>query len=263
MIGAWTHWAPAWAANLLQAATRWSFTTDAGQGRSVDRPGCKAVADVSDACRGDAVVTMLANDFRGEEDRPWEQAVSSTACRRARCMFPRARSASALSKKSQCAQAKAASASSPPTVFGRPDVAAAGQLFIVVAGQPSAVEPHHRSSKRSARIRSSSRKHPRIANLVKLSGNFLIASAIEALGEAMRWSARASDRASISSFSHRPCFRRPRLQDLWRTDCFGNIQTGRIRGTPRLQGHSVDHRANAADDLRVPMPLASCCATGC
>ena len=38
-------------------------------------------------------------------------------------------------------------------------------------------------------------------------------------------------------------------------DCFGNIQTGRIRGT--LGYKDIQLTLAAADDLRVPMPLAS------
>jgi 3-hydroxyisobutyrate dehydrogenase-like beta-hydroxyacid dehydrogenase len=70
-------------------------------------------------------------------------------------------------------------------VFGRPEAAAAGQLVIVAGGAPHVLETckplfdaiGHRTYVMSDR--------PEAANLVKLSGNFLIASVIEALGEAM------------------------------------------------------------------------------
>ncbi|KZC18267.1 oxidoreductase [Rhodanobacter sp. FW510-R12] len=69
-------------------------------------------------------------------------------------------------------------------VFGRPDVAAAAKLNIVVAGKPAAVE----------RVRSlleamGSRlwplgEAPERANVVKIAGNFMLASAIESMAEA-------------------------------------------------------------------------------
>jgi 3-hydroxyisobutyrate dehydrogenase and related beta-hydroxyacid dehydrogenases len=68
-------------------------------------------------------------------------------------------------------------------VFGRPEAAAAGQLWITVAGEQAA----------KARIRPildvlgqgtyDFGDEPYRANIVKVSGNFLIASAMEALGE--------------------------------------------------------------------------------
>ena len=70
-------------------------------------------------------------------------------------------------------------------VFGRPDAAEAGKLFVVVAGEPSAVE-HAKPllEALSQRIFVIGDK-PEMATVVKLSGNFLLASVIESLGEAI------------------------------------------------------------------------------
>ena len=115
----------------------------------------------------------------------------------------------ALSEKIPSAHAKAGQRFVAAPVFGRPDVAAAGQLFIVAAGQPSAVEaasPLFQTIGQKTFVVSET---PRIANLVKLSGNFLIASAISS-ARPWRWSARAvSTGDSISSFPHRPCSTSP------------------------------------------------------
>src|SRR5439155_1539361 len=70
-------------------------------------------------------------------------------------------------------------------VFGRPEAAAAAKLFIVVAGAPDAVRicsPLFEAMGQKTLVVSN---EPPAANLVKLSGNFLTASVIEALGEAM------------------------------------------------------------------------------
>jgi 3-hydroxyisobutyrate dehydrogenase-like beta-hydroxyacid dehydrogenase len=70
-------------------------------------------------------------------------------------------------------------------VFGRPDVAAAGQLFVIAAGGRdilAAVAPLFDAIGQKTFVVSGT---PKAANLVKLSGNFLIASVIESLGEAM------------------------------------------------------------------------------
>src|SRR5438552_108946 len=68
-------------------------------------------------------------------------------------------------------------------VFGRPDAAAARKLFIVAAGPDAALDRcqplFDAVGQRTFRIGAA----PRLANVVKLSGNFLIASIIESLGE--------------------------------------------------------------------------------
>ena len=69
-------------------------------------------------------------------------------------------------------------------VFGRPDAAAAGKLHIVVAGDPASIARVQPLSMRWARRRGSSGAEPYRANVVKLAGNFMIASAIETMGEA-------------------------------------------------------------------------------
>jgi 3-hydroxyisobutyrate dehydrogenase-like beta-hydroxyacid dehydrogenase len=70
-------------------------------------------------------------------------------------------------------------------VFGRPDVAASGKLNVVVAGESAALE------RVLPLLESIGQKvwpvgaEPERANVVKLAGNFMIASAIEAMGEAV------------------------------------------------------------------------------
>jgi len=70
-------------------------------------------------------------------------------------------------------------------VFGRPDAAAAGSLFLVAAGPAEVFETiapyRERLGQRSFLLG----EQPEQANLVKLSGNYLIATVIESLGEAM------------------------------------------------------------------------------
>ena len=70
-------------------------------------------------------------------------------------------------------------------VFGRPEAAAAAKLFIAAAGDPSVLErcqPIFDSVGQRTFVIGPS---PEMANVVKLSGNFLISSVIESLGEAV------------------------------------------------------------------------------
>jgi 3-hydroxyisobutyrate dehydrogenase-like beta-hydroxyacid dehydrogenase len=76
-------------------------------------------------------------------------------------------------------------------VFGRPEAAAAAKLFVVAAGESATVQgvsPVFDAIGQRTFVVS---EEPKAANLVKLSGNFLIASVIESLGEAMALVAKA------------------------------------------------------------------------
>ena len=70
-------------------------------------------------------------------------------------------------------------------VFGRPDAAAVGKLFLVAAGLPQIVDRlrpvFEVVGQRTFVVAEQAEK----ANIIKLSGNFLIAAVIESLGEAM------------------------------------------------------------------------------
>ena len=69
-------------------------------------------------------------------------------------------------------------------VFGRPDAAAAAQLWVVAAGRAADVARCTPIFSAVARGSSVVGEEPSMANVVKLAGNFLIASMIEALSEA-------------------------------------------------------------------------------
>ena len=70
-------------------------------------------------------------------------------------------------------------------VFGRPPAAQAGKLYVVAAGAPHHLdlcEPLFAAiGQRTFRVGST----PSAANLLKLSGNFMIMAAVEAMAEAM------------------------------------------------------------------------------
>jgi 3-hydroxyisobutyrate dehydrogenase-like beta-hydroxyacid dehydrogenase len=70
-------------------------------------------------------------------------------------------------------------------VFGRPEAAEAGKLFIVAAGDQSVVERYKPLLETLGQRVFVVGDKPEVANVVKLSGSFLIASLIESLGEAI------------------------------------------------------------------------------
>ena len=70
-------------------------------------------------------------------------------------------------------------------VFGRPEAAAAAKLFVAAAGDANAIERCRPIFDAVGQRTFVVGPNPEMANVLKLSGNFLIFSAIESLGEAV------------------------------------------------------------------------------
>jgi 3-hydroxyisobutyrate dehydrogenase-like beta-hydroxyacid dehydrogenase len=162
----------------------------------------------------------------------------------------------ALSERLDSAHTKAGQRFVAAPVFGRPDVAAAGQLFVVAAGAPDTVEAaaplFNAIGKRTFVVSET----PKAANLVKLSGNFLIASVIESLGEALALVAKSGvDRLQYLDILTSTLFNAPVYKTYG-----GLIADGKFEpaGFAAILGQKdIRLTLAAAEDLRVPMPLAS------
>ena len=91
----------------------------------------------------------------------------------------------ALAKRLTAAHAEAGQSFVTAPVFGRPEAAAAAKLFVVAAGAPDAVQSAAPLFDAIGQRTFVVAEEPTAASMIKLSGNFLIASVIESLGEAM------------------------------------------------------------------------------
>jgi 3-hydroxyisobutyrate dehydrogenase-like beta-hydroxyacid dehydrogenase len=141
-------------------------------------------------------------------------------------------------------------------VFGRPEAAEAGQLFVVAAGDPAAVKEAGPVFEAIGQRTFAVSEEPKAANLVKLSGNFLIASVIEALGEAMALVGKQGiDRKAYLEILTSTLFNAP----IYKT--YGALIAER-RFEPAgfaapLGQKDIRLALAAAESLRVPMPIAS------
>jgi 3-hydroxyisobutyrate dehydrogenase-like beta-hydroxyacid dehydrogenase len=161
-----------------------------------------------------------------------------------------------LSERLAAAHAAAGRGFVAATVFGRPEAAAAAKLFVVVAGAPDAIDVclplFEAVGQRTFRFGD----EPPIANLVKLSGNFLLAAAIEALGEATALVAKAGvDRRRYVDLLTATLFAAPAYKTYG-----GLIAEERFEPAgfaAPLGAKDIRLTLAAAEGLRVPMPLAS------
>ena len=217
--------------------------------------GAKAVASVPETCGGDAVITMLANDDAVESVvfgeggilenlRPGVIHVSSSSI------------SVALSEKLAAAHADAGQRFVAAPVFGRPDAAAAGQVAVVAAGAPdavSAVRPLLDAIGKSTFVVSET---PKLANLVKLSGNFMLASVIETLGEAIALVGKAGlDRRQYLDFLTSTLFTAPVYKTYGDLIVRGKFEPAAFAAP--LGHKDIRFALAAAHDLRVSMPLAA------
>jgi 3-hydroxyisobutyrate dehydrogenase-like beta-hydroxyacid dehydrogenase len=244
------------AGNLLKAGHDVSiYNRTAGKTENLVRMGAKAPGEISAVCASDAVMTMLANDEAVESVVFGNSGVLQSLPKNAVHVSCSTISV-ALSQRLAAAHEAAAQNFLAAPVFGRPDAAVAGKLFVVVGGAADVIKtcmPLLEAIGQKTFVMSD---RPEAANLVKLSGNFLIASVIEALGEAMALIGKGGvDRQKYLELLTSTLFNAPVYKTYG-----GLIVEGKFQppGFAALLGQKDIHLAlAAANTLRVPMPLAS------
>jgi len=174
------------AANLIKAGHELSvYNRTAEKAAKLVALGARLSPTPADAARGaEAVVTMVADDKALEAVVFGPSGFLSTLPHGAVHVSASTISV-AIAEKLTEAHHSASQYFVAAPVFGRPDAAAAAKLYVAAAGAPEAlarVQPIFAAIGQRTFLLSD---QPSAANLVKLSGNFLIASVIESLGEAV------------------------------------------------------------------------------
>ena len=217
--------------------------------------GAKYAAKIADACQGDAVITMLADDAALESivfadggvlQSLWKTAIhisSSTV-------------SVALSERLTDAHTKAGQRFASAPVFGRPEAAAAAKLFVAAAGAPDTLDACNPIFDAIGQKTFRFGDKPSLANLVKLSGNFLIASVIESLSEAMALVSKGGiDQHRYLDFLTSTLFNAP----VYKT--YGGLIADKKFTPPGFVAplglKDVRLTLAAGESLRVPLPLAS------
>lgn len=178
------HMGEAMARNLLKAGHRvTAYNRTRGKAESLEKDGAKVADTPADTCRGEAVITMLADDAAVEAVVFGEDGMLG-ALGRDHLHISMSTISVALSDRLAAAHEKAGQGYIAAPVLGRPEAAAAAKLFILPAGQPALIERARLLFEAMGQKSFMVGDRPSDANLVKLSANFLIAAMIECLGEA-------------------------------------------------------------------------------
>jgi 3-hydroxyisobutyrate dehydrogenase-like beta-hydroxyacid dehydrogenase len=250
------HMGAAMAGSLLQAGhelTVYNRTPSKAQGL-MDQ-GAHLAARLADACQGDAVITMLADDGAVEGVVFSEEGVLQSLGERTIHVSMSTISV-ALCERLASVHSTAGHRFVAAPVFGRPDVAVQGKLFILAAGEPNVIDAcmplFNAMGQKIFRIG----EVPQAANLVKLSGNFLIASVMEALSEAMALIRKAGiDPHQYFEVLTSTLFTGPVFTKYGGLIARQEYQPAGFAAP--LGEKDIRLTLAAAESLRVPMPLAS------
>jgi 3-hydroxyisobutyrate dehydrogenase-like beta-hydroxyacid dehydrogenase len=250
------HMGSAMAANLLKAGHEVTvFNRNPERRAPLVALGAQEASLLAEACRGEVVITMLADDGAVADTVFAKYGLIANLARNAIHVSMSTISV-ALSKRLAQAHREAGQRYLAAPVFGRPDMAAAAKLFIVAAGDAAAIDVcmplFDALGQKTTRLGA----EPSAANLVKLSGNFLIAAVIEALGEAIALVGKAGiDRRTYADFLASTIFPAPAYRVYGSLIAEGSFEPAAFAAP--LGYKDIQLGLAAAESLRVPMPLAS------
>jgi 3-hydroxyisobutyrate dehydrogenase-like beta-hydroxyacid dehydrogenase len=244
------------AANLLKAGHELTvYNRTRAKAEALISEGAKVAHRPADACRGDAVITMLANDDAVENVVYGDGGVLASLSKGAIHISSSTISV-ALSARMAADHAQKGQRYVAAPVFGRPEAAAAAKLFVVAAGSPDAVKTVMPVFDAIGQKTFTVSEDAPAANIIKLSGNFLIAAVIESLGEAMALVGKAGiDKHQYLDILTSTLFGAP----VYKT--YGNLIADAKFEPPGFAAplglKDIRLALAAGDGLQVPLPLAS------
>jgi 3-hydroxyisobutyrate dehydrogenase-like beta-hydroxyacid dehydrogenase len=244
------------AANLLKARYELTvYNRTAEKASALVDQGARPAKTPADASKGDVVVTMLADDEALESAAFGGHGVISSLAQGAIHVSASTISVE-LSERLTREHANRGQRFVSAPVFGRPEAARTAKLFVTAAGPKEAVERCMPLFEAIGQKTFYFGDRPASANLVKLSGNFLIASTIEALSEAMALVAKGGlDRHQYLEFLTSTLFAAPAYKT------YGGLIADQKFTPPGFAAplglKDVRLALAAGEGLRVPLPIAS------
>jgi 3-hydroxyisobutyrate dehydrogenase-like beta-hydroxyacid dehydrogenase len=244
------------AKSLLRAGHRVTvYNRTRARAEALRPDGAVVAGSTAEASRGQAVITMLADDAAVEAEVFGKDGILISLPRGAVHISCSTISV-ALSDKLAAEHANAGQEFVSAPVFGRPDAAEAAKLSIVAAGPKAAIDRCKPLFEAMGPKLWIAGEKPSLANVVKLTGNFLIATVLESLSEAIAFARKSGvDAAGLMDFLTGTLFNAP----VYKT--YGGLI---VEGKYDKVGFALplglkDTRLvlQAAEAQSVPMPLAS------
>jgi 3-hydroxyisobutyrate dehydrogenase-like beta-hydroxyacid dehydrogenase len=217
--------------------------------------GARIADRIADTCRGDALITMLSDDA-AVEGVIFGSAGALASLGRDTVHISMSTISVALSERLAAAHAGAGQGYVAAPVFGRPEAAAAAKLFIIAAAADATISRcsplFYAMGQRTIVIG----ENPADANVTKLTGNFLIASVLESLGEAFALVRKSGidSRRFLDSLTG-TLFSAPVYRTYGSIIAEEKIPSGGFKMSLALKDMRL--ALAAADAKTVPMPIAS------
>ena len=243
------------ATNLIKAGHRLSvWNRSPGPAQELLTQGATLAPEAAAAARGEILMTMLADDDAHRKVLIEGGVLQAAA--RGLIHVNLATVSVALARELAALAARHGITYIAAPVFGRPEAAQAGKLNIVVAGDGAAItriEPVLLAiGERIWPVGS----EPERANVVKLAGNFMIASALETMGEAAALvRAHGIPSADFLDILTSTLFAGPVYQNYGRLIAAQRYRPAGFTLTLGLK--DVRLALEAAEAAHVPMPVAS------
>jgi 3-hydroxyisobutyrate dehydrogenase-like beta-hydroxyacid dehydrogenase len=250
------HMGSAIAANLIKAGHEVTvYNRSAEKADALVKLGARKAVRIADACRGEVVMTMLADDNAVTETVWGDDRLLATLPAGA-IHASMSTISVALSKRLTEAHATVGQRYVAAPVFGRPEAAAAAKLFIVPAGDPAAIAACQPLFDAAGQKTIPMGTEPSAANLIKLSGNFLLAALIESLGEAIALVGKSGiDRKAYVELLTSTMFPAPAYKIYGGLIAEGKFEPAAFAAP--LGHKDIQLTMAAAETLRVPMPIVS------
>jgi 3-hydroxyisobutyrate dehydrogenase-like beta-hydroxyacid dehydrogenase len=244
------------ATNLLKAGHQITvYNRSPGKAETLVQQGATAARNVAEASTGEVVFTMLSDDEAVENVAFGENGIVASLAPGATHVSSSTISV-ALSERLAAAHAEAGQQYAAAPVFGRPEAASAAKLFVVAAGAPQVLEPLVPLFDAIGQRTFVVSDQPHTANLVKLSGNFLLASAIETVSEAVALVGKAGvNRQQYVDILTSTLFAAPAYQIYGRLIARQEFEPAGMAASLGLK--DVRLVLAAAEGLQVPLPVAS------
>ena len=248
------------AANLVKAGHHVTvYNRSPAKAEALVQKGATAARTIAEACNGEVVFTMLADDPAVENvafgDPDGEQGIVASLGQGATHVSSSTISV-AMSQRLAAAHAEAGQQYVAAPVFGRPEAASAAKLFVIAAGSGQVLQPLVPLFDAIGQRTFVVSDQPHTANLVKLSGNFLIASAIESVGEAVALVTKAGvDRVQYVDILTSTLFAAPAYQTYGGLIARQEFEPAGFAATLGLK--DIQLVLAAAQQLQVPLPVAS------
>ena len=231
------------------------YNRTAEKAKPLLKQGARAAANPAETCHADVVFTMLADDHAVESVAFGESGILANL-RPGSVHISSSTISLTLSQKLTAAHEKHNQRFISAPVFGRPEAAESGKLFVVVAGPNDAVERCTTLFDAIGQRTFGFGEQPSVANLIKLSGNFLIASVLESLSEAMALVSKAGiDQHEYLDFLTSTLFAVPVYKTYGGLIADKKFQPAGFAAPLGLK--DVRLTLAAGEQFRVPLPLAS------